>query len=434
MLMLVCCVAFAEYSISLSDDCNLRVGADMRTRWEFFDRTVVTPDAADKTHPANQYLRIRTRAWMAFDVGEALTLNARFANRVHFVASSSSKPNNTGAATWKFPDEVYVDALNAVYRFFDKDAEQQLTLTVGRQSFSFGNGLIISDPTPFDQGRSAYTDGLRLEYADDASKVSLFVTYDSWKDRNVFINDCNRRLRSGDVFTAGIYGTRKVSDELNFDVYYIFNDVKDRQPWEAERNHPADANASIHTFGARLFGTLCQAADYSLEAAQQGGRNAVGGANNGHLIDARVGFHLPFLEDINPILKFEFTQFSGDKESSRRNEGKIPLPSQAPLWGDELLPIMFNGNWTNLNLYRTALETTPFTNTTVSLAATGCHTDRGTGSGDGRHIGTLLSAPAGYKFNSHLSFLAQLSHFVAANAFVNGHDSFWGRLEVTLSF
>lgn len=429
ILLMLCGLLSAEYSLKLSDDFTLRLGADNRSRWEFFDRAVPSPDLSGEPHPANQYLRLRTRAWLALDVQDTFTFNLRLGNRTHFVSSSPADPNNQGTSTWKFPDETYVDALNIVFKLDD-----DITFTLGRQAMSFGNGMIFADPTPFDQGRSAYTDGLRIDYQKDQDKLSLFVTYDPWKDYSVFINDQNRRLRSGDVFTAGLYWTHTMSDSFSFDAYYLFNDVNDRQPLTAERNHPADCSTSLHTAGLRAFGHPSSLFDYSVELAAQGGRDSEANACEGKMADGRLNFNLPFLEDFSPVLGFEYTHFSGDKTGTGDNEGWNPLLAQAPCWGEELLPIMLNGNWTNLDLFKVALKIQPLPQLKADLSFTDCYLDRTDKTTEHHHLGELISTNLSYKLNDNLSFAFQLSKFFAGNSFSRGHNGIWGRFETTLSF
>lgn len=428
--ILLCGILFAEYSIDLSEGYKLRLGGDERARWEFFDRTVPSPNGNPQgNYPANQYLRLRTRVWAAIDIENELTFNVRLANRTHFVSSSPSDPNNQGTSTWKFPDETYVDALNAVYK--PNDA---FTITLGRQFLTFGNGMIFSDPTPFDQGRSAYTDGLSAQYKDEQNTLTLFVTYDTWKDHNVFLNDQNRILRSGDVFTSGIYWTYTYTDALKWDAYYIFNDVEDRNPNTAERNHPADCSTSLHTYGIRIFGQPIELIDYSAELAAQGGRNADGYANQGKMADARLNVHIPYMTEMKPVFGLEYTHFSGDKAGTKNSEGWNPLLAQSPLWGEELLPIMFNGNWTNLNLFRASLNAEPINNLKAGIAVTDCYVDEPNNGSGPHHLGLLLSANINYKYNEHLAFAFQLSRFNASECFNNGHDSIWGRFETTITF
>ena len=432
-------MAYAELKLSLTDDIQMRVGGDMRARWEFFDRTVISPDGMGKNHPAYQYLRVRTRLWTAFDVAEDVTFNIRLANRVHKVSSSPANPNDQDAATWEFPDEWYLDDCNVEIRNFLMEG---LSLKIGRQSLTLGNGMILSDPTPFDQGRSAFTDGVVVTYKGEKDKLTILATYDTWKDGTVFINDRNRRLRSADIFTLATYWTHTVNEAFQFDLYYFYNDADDTHPYEAERCHAPDESTSLHTFGARLFGKPAECFDYSLEAACQGGRSANGGRNEGKMVDARLNFHLPDGSlGIAPVLGLEYTHFSGDKPGSRNHEGWNPILSQCPLWTEELIPILFNGNWTNMNLFRGSFALKPMEKLRCELAVTGYYADEPNASfgtltrtGNGNFMGLLLAATVDYACHENLSFRVQLSRFNPGDYFANGHDSIWGRFEATLRF
>ena len=430
----------AEFKLEMSKDDSqfcLRVGGDLRARYEGYTVNVAQPDADKAGRHTTEYLRVRTRVWTALDFGEDITVNLRLANRVHKVTTSPNRKNNNGASTWEFPDETVFDSANVVFRnLFDG----RLELTVGRQDFSLGKGLIFSEGTPLDQGRTQYFDGAVAKYKADKEEFKLFSFYDSWKDRFVGINDRNRRLRSGDVFTAGLQWTHDFNDALKSDMYYVFQDVDDKHPEEAERGHYADSSASIHTVGLRFFGKPSELFDYSLEAAHQSGRDGYDDVINAWMADARVNFYLAAESDIKPVLTLNFTHFSGDDQDSRRNEGWIPLMSQCPLWGEELVPIMLNGYWNNIDSLRFAFAISPIESLKFTVSATEYLADEKDanipvqGTGDGRRFGTLLNAAASYQFTDTFSVQGQFSHFIAGSYFANGHDSNWGRIELMQVF
>ncbi len=438
VLILTALLAKGEFSHALTEDITLRLGGDIRARYEGFTSGVTAPDAAKNDSHTNEYLRIRTRIYGALDIGKDITVNLRLANRVHFVTSSPAEHNNNGAATWEFPDELYIDAANIEIRNL---LDSGLSLTIGRQDMKLGNGMIFCEGTPFDQGRSLYSDGLKAVYEHENDKLTAFIFYDSWKDRTIFINDRNRALRSGDVFTAGIYWTHNFADTLKLDTYYMFNDLDDRHPDFAERAHAADASVSLHTAGFRLFGTAPQWMDYSFEAARQFGRDANGGHQAGTMVDARLDFKICDSSCLKPVLGLEFTHLSGDDSSTGRNEGWNPLMTQCPLWGEELLPIMLNGVWSNLNMAGGKFSVMATEKCKLSIYVTDVFADDRDGmagagicSGGGRHIGLLAGAHAAYTFNANLSAQAYLSHFMPGNYFDNGQDSTWFRLEITAKF
>ena len=453
IMALVSIAAIAEQSISLTDDMNLRVGAEIRTRYEGYTNSVPTPNASKNGRHATEYLRTRTRVFGALDFGDDVTINLSLANRFHYVTTSPRKPNNDGASTWEFPDEVIIDAANVVFKnLFDSG----ISLTIGRQNLFFGNGLLVSEGTPFDQGRTVYVDGLTAKYESDDFKSTLFVLYDRWKDGSVFINDRNRPLRSGNIFTAGLYNTFIINELLNIDLYYMYNDLDDKHPNIAERAYRADSSLSLHTIGMRLFGTVSSLLDYSVEgvtryylfnSAYQFGRDADGNHIKADMADIRLKYHIYDDSPLKPMLGVEFTHFSGDDRAAGDNRSWNPIMSQCPLWGEELLPIMLNGMWSNLNMVGTTFSCNPTEKCKVTLYATDYYADERDGfigadsnTGCGRHVGLLAGLFVSYDFLKDFHFLkslsgqAYLSHFMPGNYYDNGHDSNWFRLELTAKF
>ena len=442
-LVFVCVMAatavFAEVSMKVTDDISLRLMGDVRARYEGYGWNAVVPNAPKDHRHTTEYLRVRTRLGAALDFGEDVTINLRLGNRFHYVTTSPSPKNNDGASTWEFPDEVYVDSANIVFKNL---IDGKLSITLGRQDMMLGNGFLISEGTPFDQGRSVYFDGISARYVDEANTVTAFVFYDSWKDRYVFINDQNRVLRCGDIFTAGLYWTHNFDKAINLDVYYMFNDVEDRHTDTIDRcYHKPDASLSLHTAGFRVFGTAPDWLDYSLEAARQFGRDAYGEHLGGEMVDARLNIHLCDDTAFKPMLGFEAVHFSGDDGGEGRDRYWNPMLCQCPLWGEELLPIMLNSIWSNLNMLSTKLSFNVIEGCTLSFFLTDFFADDTDGqvgsdvsTGGGRHVGLLAGTCAAYKVNKNLSFQAWLSHFMPGNFHDDGHDSNWFRLEMTLAF
>lgn len=435
-LMLAAVCAMADVKYDLGDGLALRLGGSMRFRYDGYTQSVIFPNKSKVGHHT-EYLRVRTRAWAAFDFGEDVTLKMRLGNRVHEVFASPSKHNNHGKYTWEFPDEVIFDE---AYLEIRNLLDSHLTLTIGRQPLCFANWLIFSEGTPFDTGRSNYNDGITAKFHWDNDDLTLFSLYDTWKDYCVFINDRNRRLRSADIFTLGAYWTHKVSDALNWDMYYMFNDLDDKHEDEAERCTPADMNASIHNLGIRIFGQPLDFFDYSFEAARQFGRRKDAHLS-GYLLDARTNFHLAPSSFLKPIFGLEFTRFSGDRPGNHRDSGWIPVMAQTSYWEDELLPTMFANYWTNLDCYRAALTVFPLPKAYIVFSATELFSDHRKGNlagktatGNGSHFGLLLNVTANYKVSDSMNFQGRLSHLIVGNYFNNGHDNTTGGLEVIFNF
>ena len=432
------------WDFQLADDVSLHLGGDLRTRYETFNRAILNPDGGMKG-PAVQYLRFRTRLWTDLTLGEDVSIRLRLVNRSQYFTSNTSNPNNIhrGGATWQFPDEVILDLAEIEFRRLA--GIEGLSLNVGRLNFGFGNGLIFSEGTPHDQARTSYYDGARLRYKDDVDDLSILVLYNTWKDRATVLNDRNRRLRAGDIFTAGVYWTRKQSAAFNFDLYYFFDDIDDDKPNQAERRYPADMNRSLHTAGARIFGSpeSLDFLEYSVEGALQLGNNADNRPHQANMLDARLLFHLPDAVPCNSSIGLAYTHFSGDRTSTRKGEGWIPVWSACPIWAENLIPLAWNSFWSNLNMYQLDLNCKPTEALSFKLRTAACYAAHASGAaaigsgpctGGGNFYGLLTSLFADYKFNDHLSFSAEFSHMSMGDYYRDGHDPNWLQLQILWTF
>ncbi len=424
----------------LTDDMTLSLSGDLRVRLEGFNSGVIFPSAGKSDADAT-YLRVRTRLAGKLELPDGIRIQARLANRVHKVSSHFlSHPNDVKGETWRFPDEVILDQL---FIHFDSIAGSDFSLTLGRQDLILGNGMIMCEGTPFDQGRGLYQDGVVLRYKDEEDTVTGFVFYNQWKDRSVFINDQNRRLRVGDTLSSGVYWTHNFNKELNFDLYYIFNDVYDDQ-MKGIRAHNRDNNLSLHTVGGRLFGSLLdEQLDYSLEMARQAGQSSRDkDPIEAYMLDARLRAHAPKGTLLSPSLGLEYYYASGDDPHTRKFEGWNTLLAEYPRWGDELLPIMLNGVWSNMHFVRSDINLVYSKDLKGNFSVGNLYadeTDRDariplTRSGGGSYMGTLLSVMLDYRASDMLSFAAKLSKFKPGSYFRDGKSGYWCQLQAMLEF
>ncbi len=432
---------YAGVEYQLNDDMRLTLQGDMRLRWENFNSGVITPSGGQSGGQIG-YLRLRTRVAGTLELPDGISIQARLVNRVHKVSTHYLlDPNDRETTTWKYPDEVIFDKLLIEFK---EIAGSDFSLTLGRQDLILGNGMIILEGTPFDQGRSLYQDGAVLRYKGDVDTVTAFIMYNHWKDRTAFINDQNRRLRTGDTLTAGLYWTHFVNKLLQFDLYYVFNDVDDDDLTNRIASHPFDNNLSLHTFGARVFGKAFEdRLEYSLELARQGGVSSLDHADiEAYMLDARVRVHAPKGMFLSPSLGFEYYYASGDDPDTRKNEGWNTLLAEYPRYGEELLPIMLNGVWSNMHFLRTDLNLLCSKDFTANFSVGNLFADNidraGTlpvaRTGGGNYMGTLLSLMLDYRLNKNWSFSTKMSRFSPGNYFVNGKEGYWCQLQVLAEF
>lgn len=434
----------------------LTVGGDMRVRFEGWDRNVFWPEGVPPAvgDGANvDYLRIRTRLMLGLDLWDGAKLDARFANRVHKVSSHWLNPNDQRTATWKYPDEIIIEQL--VLTLTDPVGIDGLTLKLGRQDFILGNGMVMLEGTPYDQGRGIYFDGISAKYKTQCDVFTVFAFYDEYKDPYVVANDRERTLRRGDIFTTGIDWIHTFSDVVKTDLYYIYAKVHDNDTSALGARHfESNSNARLHIIGARVFGSPNEWLDYSLEAAHQFGKyeenpnidspgfpGSEGKADaKGWFVDARLT--AKFADTMfSPKVMFQYSYFSGDDASTTgKYEGWDPLFAEYPMYREELLPIMLNGSWTNLHIYRLEgklklHERVNFTCAAAYMLADESSNGRpGFGGGNGSHFGNLYSAFLDITLHERVKTSFEAAFFDPGSYWAGNNHSEWLRWQTVFTF
>lgn len=443
------------YTIKLGECQKLNIGADTRIRLDHYDRDAWYGPDRDmvpvlEEGPALDYLRVRHRIWMRLDLADNLYVYGRVAQRwQHFSSRPGPTDNQDGYATWEYPDEVYIDNL---YIDVSKIGGTGWGLRLGRQDFRLGNGMVVLEGTPYDQGRSIYMDGVVLSHTSECDEIKFLAMYMDYKDRFLpIINDQNRRLRRGRTTLAGVDWIHKFNKYVNTEAYYLFMDIDDDREDAGEResievNHPwpgapsafADENAEINVAGLRLFGSPHALVDYSLEAAQQWGRFQGCMDMTGRMVDARLTLKTTECTPLQPTLMLEYLYMSGDDQSSGDEfEGWHPFLAEYPIWREELTVVggVFNGNWTNLNRARAAVEFKLLKNVKLTTAYDYLFADYGeSGLGNGDSYGHLVSVFLDYTPFPWLAFSVEAAELFPGNYWQDGHNSEWVRLQTTLTF
>lgn len=438
------------YTFKLGEGIDATVGADMQIRLEGYDRDVVDPDMAKMDNgPAYQYLRLRERAWFGVKVEDWMKFNARLVNRWQYFSSRPGE-NNADMATWEFPDETVFDLLNLqLLEIGDSD----WSLTIGRQELPLGNGMVFLEGTPADQGRTIYFDGISATMKQERDTLKLFAFYNSYRDKTLVINDQERRLRRGDIFTTGAYWTHAYNTDLdkegrkalNTDLYYIFANVTGNAATEQ-----GDDDDEFHTVGFRLFGAPHAQVDYSFEIARQFGyaQKVEEIDLSNCMIDARLTLKaakdskvLPTaLLGMSPSVLLEYTYFAGDDpNTSDELEGWDPIFASYPIFREELLPVMLRSNWTNLHQGRIEGRlafTKELSAALVYAYLLADHNDLAcvAGGGQGGSFGHLVSAFVDYKPLPWLAFALEIAEFFPGDYWNDANNATWGRFQTTVTF
>lgn len=423
----------------------LTLGADMRVRLTHADRNVIWPEGTGPDGPALEWLRVRTRLMLGMDLWDGAKLNARLVNRVHNYSSHFLDPNDNGAGTWQYPDEIIADQLNLTLTDLGLEG---LSVTIGRQDFILGNGMVMLEGTPYDQGRTIYFDGISARYKNECDSLAVFAFYNEAQDEFVVEGDEDRDLRRGDIFTTGIDWTHTFNTSLKSELYYIFANVHDNDTMVGMREHERNSNAEMHTVGARLFGSPTERLDYSVEVARQFSQyeenpsplSFTDGAADGEgwMVDARLTVKAPEWST-KPSLMFEYTYLSGDDASTSDYEGWDGLFAEYPIWREELLPILNNGSWTNLHQYRAELKMQLHSRVSVTgsaayLLADESSTSMTSGGGNGKHFGDLYSVFLDVKVHERIKVSLEAAFFEAGDYWNTNADSEWLRMQTVFTF
>jgi hypothetical protein len=452
--MLAAVSAVAGYTWEYSEKTTCEFGADVRLRLTHFDRNAISPDwgllPSSSQGPALEYMRMRERVWACFNFKDIGCFNVRLVNRWQHFSSNIGDNNRRDGTTWRFPDEVIIDQFNFELENF---LQTGWSLTLGRQDFILGNGMVVLEGTPYDQGRTIYFDGISARRNWEKDSLTLFAFYSDYKDRFTLLNDQNRRLRRGDTLLAGVDWVHRFSPCLNTDLYYLHVDIDDDRETAAEsdaseRNHPADENAVLDVFGARVFGSYGPQVSYSFELAKEIGERAESADFSGMMADARLTLTAKEGTPLAPSLLLEFTHFSGDDQSSTDEfEGWHPLFAEYPIWREELLPILFNGNWTNLSQYRTELRLRLYDSEKIGVAFRGAFAylkaDESTtplvnapgAGGFGDHMGNLYSAFLDVALKQqNIVVSLEGAEFKPGDYWADGHAAEWLRLQIVYTY
>lgn len=256
------------------DSAAFRFGADVRTRYEYYNRNAGCDGDRGFEGWHEGYLRFRTRVW-GEATAERLTGYLRLGNEFrHYFTPEATKGRK------RFPDELLVDNLwvraNALLGFMD--------MTLGRQDITdLGAGRIFGEGTPADGSRSCFYDAARMTFRFEGTRtldlIALTISRHDWLPTPGHTHGGRGPGAKGYEYDYSMVGQREFglaaywqdrSDgALGWDAYYV---------WKAEHGayssllaleEGAPRSFHTHTVGFRLLPRLTQTLSGELEAALQ---------------------------------------------------------------------------------------------------------------------------------------------------------------------
>lgn len=309
------------------------------------------------------------------------------------------------------PDDILFDTLNVTWRNM---GGKPLTLTLGRQDMTFGNGWLVLDGTPGDGSRTIFFDAARLTYDLKSKKTTIDfvgICNGSKSDRWLpVIHPASssyakfpRPLTEQNENGAIAYLSNKSLPKTTLDGYFIY---KHDSKVLANGN-----NGDTYAFGARAERDLSDHWRYRFEAAPEFGNK------NGRDLRAfgatqRLTYSLK--DKKNQRIQFGYDYLSGDDPDTKDvNEGFDMLWGRWPQWTEVYLYNMASetrvGDYTNVQRLDVGWACTPVKNLDLSFdymplfAASNPKRILPGFSQNGKFRGNMGQAVLRYKFNDHVN-------------------------------
>jgi hypothetical protein len=290
-------------------------GVEERVRSENWNNVF---DYSRNTDDEREQVRFRTRFWAKIP----------FATNVDLNVGLNSESNYKFGQKNVF-DEVMFDTANLAIRNL---GVKGLSLKVGRQDISKGEGLILLEGTPGDGSRSLYFNAVDLSYAYRKSTIEAIGILNPRMDHFLpKFNSQNKTLVEWNDQALGLYYTDNNTADTTWEAYYFHK--RETGDARAVTNYQHQADRRVETAGARLKRKINAQWSFTGEFARQWGS-----AHPGTPIGAWAAYGYAtrnFKHAAKPYVTVGYWALSGDDPAkSGKISGWDPLFSRWPKWGD----------------------------------------------------------------------------------------------------
>ena len=413
------------FAVSAFCEDNFNYGFMLRLRQEYFKNAWDFNNQSPIFNNDN-YFRIKGCFWMKYNFNKNVSIYTRltsepdiYLNSKGTLRKSAGRPIGDDEIVF---DNLYLDVKNAF--------GLPLDLRIGRQDFLFtyGEGFVILDGTPYDGSRTVYFNATKATYHfNKENSLDFIFIYNRSEDEYLpVINNLERRLNTSDEKAFVLYGKLKPAERLSLEPYYIYKS-EDAYKTKGGTNIPklelnTVGTRSVYSFAPwRLRGELAyQFGDYENYID----RNGLGG----YVYLTRFFKEKKF----SPSLDFGFAYLSGDYDKTKNmNTGWDPLFSRWP-WISELylFSYVIEGNepayWTNLQLWRATLKLNLTKKTNLAIVYNYLRANEclnGIGSfGTGKERGHMPQIILKHKFNKNISGHLWCEYFIPGDFYASNNQ------------
>ncbi|MDQ1355078.1 MAG: hypothetical protein QG657_5387 [Acidobacteriota bacterium] len=417
LMWIVLSVGFLTAEEPGKSPAKFQVNFSERMRMESWDNAV---NLDKNANDATVYTRNRTSLslrWLAFG-------NLEFS-----VKLTNEFRNYLTPKTIKFKfHEVFIDQL---YVKWANVGRLPLTLTLGRQNITLGEGFVVMDGGPLDGSRSGYFNAARADYRfNENHGLTAFYCYQPETDDLLpVINNQHAPMVEQPEHGLGLYYTGTFN-KTSVELYTIRKNIK------STTKRPVESG--INTLGARVTAPVVSRLSITAEGAYQFGtwgdfdRSALGGYFH---LDYKFAEKMPLLRTFS----IGGIYLSGDDPTTPKMEGWDPLFSRWPKWSDAYIYTLIKEHsvayWSNLNsLYVSLLlDFTERMNLLLTWHHLGANEKNFAAfpGGDGRTRGDLLVGRLDFKINQFFSGHFLWEHFNPGNFYFKGASWYnWIRFEL----
>ncbi len=383
----------------------------------------------DGAADSSAYMRLRTSLGAQWRPGRDWEVHLRLTNENRLYLAPKFDPRLKKDFDL---NEIFVDQLSVRWQ---NPGRLPLAVTLGRQDMMFGEGFLVMDGGPLDGSRSAYFNGLRLDYAwKNRNNLAFFFVRQPRTDTLLpVVNDKDQPMVEQEEQGVGFYfsGALKQAQLEG----YLF-----RKDTFATGLLPAGA---LHVAGGRIVYPFNDSLSLTGEAALQLGklgerrRRATGGYFH---LDQKSGWRFPW----PGLLTLGGVYLSGDDPATPRYEGWDPAFSRWPKWSDSFIYLLAResrvADWSNFISLYASVQFTPAEKVKWSLAwhrllAAEKTPPSALLSGAGRTRGDLLIVKITYEIGRNLAGRLIWENFRPGDFYFAGADAYnWVQFEMFFRF
>ena len=329
---------------------------------------------------------------------------------------------------WNAPstDDAEVD-VNLAYVTLREMLYSPLTVVIGRQGLKWGNGFIIASNGSSDSHLNGAANDLDKGSAFDAIKMVL--DYNPLTIEGIFsrITDSTLGLtgEKEDVNLYGINATYEIGDDMDSVVEaYIVKQV----------DHTTEDSDGDEILVKGIRGSINPLEGLNLQAeiALQSG-TYVSAANTHATRKAKAvqlisNYKIPALDDYNPVVKYTFSYFSGDENSSSTSSD---YSAWASMYEDQYAGKIFDALFdeSNLIIHLLELSANPMEDVSATLSYAKLYTADGDAStmsvgsdtrnvNTGTHnLGQEIDVDVAYDYTEDVQILGTLGFFKPGDVF-----------------